>query len=501
MNTVNTQAEVVMSSTHVDVLIIGAGISGIGAAYHLQKHCPDKSYAIIEERSAVGGTWDLFRYPGIRSDSDMYTFGFNFKPWTSSKTIAPGDEIREYIAEAASENGIDKHIVFERKVVSTSWCSKTALWTTQVENLASGEIEEFTSRLFYSCAGYYNYSEGFTPEFKNAASFSGQLVHPQHWPQDLDYTDKNIVVIGSGATAITLVPALAQSAAKVTMLQRSPTYMASRPSEDALSNLLRRVLPAKLAYSINRWRSVMFGIVTYRLAKAKPERLKHYLIGQLKKALGSEFDVKKHFTPSYKPWDQRICAVTDGDLFEAINNGSADVVTDHIESFNSSGIALKSGQELKADIIVTATGLKAELLQGFKITVDNAVINPADHYCYKGMMLSGLPNFVLSMGYTNASWTLKSDLVSEYVCRILKHMDKQQHDFFMPALPTTPLDDEPIVDFSSGYITRALKMMPKQAKQKPWKLHQNYILDRITLGYTSVNDDCMTFNKRGAKPA
>lgn len=489
-----------MSSTHVDVLIIGAGISGIGAAYHLQKHCPEKTYAIIEGRSAMGGTWDLFRYPGIRSDSDMYTFGFNFKPWTSAKTIAPGKEIREYIEEAANENGIAKHIVFNHKAISTNWCSDTALWTTQVENLVSGETAVFTSRLFYSCAGYYNYDSGYTPAFKNAASFSGQLVHPQHWPEDLDYADKNVVVIGSGATAITLVPALAQAAAKVTMLQRSPTYMASRPSEDALSNTLQRALPAKMAYSINRWRSILFGIITYRLAKAMPNKLKTYLIDQLQKALGSEFDVKKHFTPSYKPWDQRICAVTDGDLFDAINNGLADVVTDHIESFNPHGITLSSGQELKADIIVTATGLKAELLQGFKITVDNAVINPSDHYCYKGMMLSGIPNFVFSMGYTNASWTLKSDLVGEYLCRILKHMDKKQQDSFTPTLPATPLDAEPLVDFSSGYITRAQELMPKQGSQKPWKLYQNYILDRITLGHSSINDDCMIFNTRGIKP-
>jgi len=490
-----------MSSTHVDVFIIGAGISGIGAAYHLQKHCPDKSYAIIEGRSAVGGTWDLFRYPGIRSDSDMYTFGFNFKPWTSPKTIAPGEDIRQYIEEAANENGITKHIVFEHKAVSTNWCSETALWTTQVKDLASGELREFTSRVFYSCSGYYNYDAGFTPEFKNLTAYTGEFIHPQHWPQDLDYANKNIVVIGSGATAITLVPTLAKTAAKVTMLQRSPTYIASRPAEDAIANHLRRLLPAKMAYSLSRWKSILFGMITYRLAKTNPAKIKRYLITQIKETLGSEFDVKKHFTPSYNPWDQRVCLVPDGDLFDAINDGSAEIVTDHIESFNPTGITLKSGQTLEADIVVSATGLKAELFQGCQISIDHVVVNPAESHCYKGMMLSGLPNFVFSMGYTNASWTLKSDLVGEYFCRLLKYMDKKQQDYFLPTLPETPLDDEPFVDFSSGYIARAQKLMPKQASQKPWKLYQNYILDRITLGHSSVNDDCMTFNKRGVKPA
>ena len=482
-----------MKSKHVDVLIIGAGISGVGAAYHLQKHCPDKTYAIIEARAAVGGTWDLFRYPGIRSDSDMYTFGFKFKPWVSPKAISPGADIREYVNEAASENGIDQNIQFGQKVVAANWCSSTARWTSQVKDLATGVIEEVTSNFFFSCGGYYNYEQGYTPDFEGTESFAGQIVHPQHWPQDLDYAGKKVIVIGSGATAVTLVPTMAKTAAGVTMLQRSPTYIASRPEQDALANTLRRYLPAKLAYGISRWKSVLLGMYTYKLSKRKPELVKKHIIGGIKAFLGADYDVEKHFTPSYKPWDQRVCLVPDGDLFKAIKNGSAVMVTDHIDSFTPTGIKLKSGEELSADIIVTATGLKAEMFSGMQLSVDNSVVNPADSFCYKGMMLSGLPNFAFSMGYTNASWTLKSDLVGEYVCRLINHMDKHGSDYCTPLVPAKGIAEEPMMDFTSGYVLRALDQMPKQGTAKPWKLHQNYILDRLSLGMGSVVDDCIDF--------
>lgn len=490
-----------METAHVDVLVIGAGISGIGAAYYLQKHCPDKTYAIIEARAAVGGTWDLFRYPGIRSDSSMYTFGFKFKPWVSPKAISPGEDIRQYVNEAATENGIDKHIEFGHKVVAANWCSNSARWTSQVKDLATGEIQEVTSNFFFSCGGYYNYEQGYAPEFKGRGSFSGQVVHPQHWPQDLDYAGKNVIVIGSGATAVTLVPTLAKTAAKVTMLQRSPTYIVSNPEQDTFANTLRRYLPAKLAYSISRWKGILLGMYTYRLAKRKPEDVKKFIVNGIKEHLGDDYDVDKHFTPRYNPWDQRLCLVPDGDLFRAIKNGSATVVTDNIESFTPAGIKLQSGEELSADIIITATGLNAEMFSGLQLSVDNSVINPADTFCYKGMMLSGLPNFAFSIGYTNASWTLKSDLVGEYVCRLLNHMESKGCDYCTPVVPAEGLEEEPMMDFTSGYVLRAREQMPKQGKAKPWKLYQNYILDRLSLGRGSVVDDCMHFGRANGTAA
>ena len=492
-----------MHTSHVDVLIIGAGISGIGAAYHLQKHCPGKTYAIVEARDAVGGTWDLFRYPGIRSDSDMYTFGFNFKPWNSAKAISPGDEIREYVTEAATENGIDKHIEFGHKVIATNWCSKTARWHSTVKDLKSGDLQVVTSHFFFSCGGYYNYEQGYTPEFPNQAAFTGPVIHPQHWPQDLDYAGKKIIVIGSGATAVTLVPTLAATAAGVTMLQRSPTYIASRPAEDALANKLRARLPQKLAYGISRWKNILMGMFIFRYARKNPGKFKHFLLGEVRKLLGPDFDVKKHFSPDYKPWDQRICLVPDADLFEAINKGTANVVTDHIKAFTPTGIELQSGEHLTADIIVTATGLNAELFSGLQLSVDETVIKPNDTFVYKGMMLSGLPNFAFTVGYTNASWTLKSDLVGEYVCRLLNHMDSTGADYCMPMLPKQGLVEEPMMDFNSGYVLRSADKMPRQGNLKPWKLYQNYVLDKITLGMGSVTDDSMTFGhaKAAAKDA
>ncbi len=484
-----------MKTTRVDVLIVGAGISGIGAAYHLQQHCPDQSYAIIEARSAVGGTWDLFRYPGIRSDSDMFTFGFKFKPWVAPKSISPGEDIRRYVNEAATENGIDKHIRFGRKVVAANWDSTSATWTARVRDLATDELEEVTSKFFFSCGGYYNYEEGYNPEFKGRESFTGRVVHPQHWPADLDYAGKNIIVIGSGATAVTLVPTLARTAARVTMLQRSPTYIVSRPEQDALANKLRRYLPARLAYALSRWKNILLGMYFYQAARRHPERARAFITDGVKAALGPGYDVEKHFTPRYQPWDQRVCLIPDGDLFRAIRDGSVVMVTDHIDTFTPGGIRLRSGRELNADIIVTATGLKAEIFSGMQLSVDDTVITPADCFTYKGMMLSGLPNFAFSMGYSNASWTLKSDLVAEYVCRLINHMKRKGYDYCVPQVPEEGLEEESIMALNSGYVLRARDQMPKQGTVRPWKLYQNYILDRFTLACGPVADDCLHFGR------
>jgi monooxygenase len=483
-----------IKTSEVDVLIIGAGISGIGTAYHLQKHCPTKSYAIIEARSEVGGTWDLFRYPGIRSDSDMYTFGFNFKPWRSPKAISPGQDIKHYISEAATENGIDKNILFEHKVLAANWNSASAKWHTEIQNIKTGECYQFISHFFFSGAGYYNYDNGYTPDFKGIENFSGEVIHPQHWPQNLSYAGKNVVVIGSGATAVTIVPAMATTAGHVIMLQRSPTYIASRSEQDVFANVMRRYFPAKLAYSLSRWNKILQGMFMYSMARRRPESAKKAIRDGVIDALGEDYPIDKHFKPNYQPWDQRACLVPNGDLFNAIKNGSASVVTEHIDTFTATGITLQSGEELTADIIVTATGLNLEILSSFELSVDNKPFNVADSYCYKGMMLSGLPNFAFSMGYTNASWTLKSDLVGQYVCRLINYMDKHQHHYCQPVLPINGIEAEPFINFTSGYITRALDKMPKQGRNKPWRLNQNYILDRMSLSYESVVDDNIVFS-------
>ena len=485
-----------MSNLQVDVLIIGAGISGVSAAYHLQKYSPDRSYTIVEARSRMGGTWDLFKYPGIRSDSDMYTFGFKFKPWVEPEAIAPGDKIQAYIDEAASENGIKKNIRFGQKLIAANWDSATCRWTSRIQDMQTDEIQVITSLFFYSCGGYYSYEQGYSPEFKGSENFLGTIVHPQHWPQDLDYSSKKVVVIGSGATAVTLVPAMAKTAAHVTMLQRSPSYVVSRPLRQDFAIKLNKWLPAKLAYSVNRWKNILLGMYFFRLSKNKPDAIKKFIIDGVRQELPEGYDVAKHFTPDYKPWDQRVCSVTDADLFESISDGSATMVTDHIDSFTTTGIKLKSGDELEADIIITATGLKLEMFSGMEISVDEVPLKTADCFVYKGMMLSGVPNFVYSVGYTNASWTLKSDLVGKYVSRLLNHMKRTNSAVCVPVVPAEGLQPEPIIDFKSGYVLRAQDEMPKQASQKPWRLYQNYILDRITLGGASVVDDSISFKQR-----
>lgn len=487
-----------------DVLIVGAGLSGVGAAVHLQTDCPDRSYVILEGREAIGGTWDIFRYPGIRSDSDMYTLGYAFKPWTQAKAIADGPSILRYIRETAQEYGVEDHIRFGHKVRRASWSSDEAVWTVEAERL-DGSVAQIRCNFLFLCGGYYSYEGGYSPDFPGADRFAGRIVHPQAWPEDLDYAGKRVVVIGSGATAVTLVPEMAKTAAHVTMLQRSPTYVVSRPAEDRFANWLRAKLPAKLAYGLIRWRNVLFGMWFFRLARNKPEQVKRRIIDMVREQLGPDYDVETHFTPRYNPWDQRLCLVPDADLFDAIRSGSAEVVTDHIETFTEAGVALKSGRELPAEIIVTATGLNLEVMNGIALSVDGQVVEPAKTYSYKGMMYSGVPNLASAFGYTNASWTLKCDLTCDYVCRLLNHMKATGLRQATPRLGEGEMVEEPWLDFSSGYVQRSIDRFPKQGSQTPWKLHQNYALDLMNLRYSRLEDGVMEFSNpapsRTAEPA
>jgi cation diffusion facilitator CzcD-associated flavoprotein CzcO len=479
---------------HFNVLIVGAGLSGIGAGYHLQTECPGKSYVILEGRDAIGGTWDLFRYPGIRSDSDMYTLGYNFRPWREAKAIADGPSILQYVRDTARENGIDKKVRFHHRVMRAQWSSEEARWIVEAERSDTNEPLQFSCNFLFMCSGYYDYANGYLPEFPNADAFAGKLIHPQHWPDNLDYEGKRVVVIGSGATAVTLAPAMAEKAAHVTMLQRSPTYIVSRPSEDTLANSLRQKLPAMLAYQITRWKNVLLGMWFFRLARRKPEKVKAGIIGLIHKQLGPDYDVATHFTPRYNPWDQRLCLVPDGDLFREINAGRMSIVTDHIERFTQSGIKLKSGEELQADIIVTATGLQMKLFSGLEVSVDGTRIDLAKTMSYKGMMFSGVPNFAAAFGYTNASWTLKADLTCEYVCRLLRYMDRRGYRQCMPKRDPS-VAELPWLDFTSGYVQRALHQLPRQGAKKPWRLYQNYARDLMALRFGSVKDGAMQFSK------
>lgn len=482
-----------MVTEHFDVLIVGAGLSGIGAAYHLQTNCPGKTYAILEGREAIGGTWDLFRYPGIRSDSDMYTLGYSFKPWREAKAIADGPSILNYVRETARENGIDRHIRFNHQVKRALWSSADAAWTVEAEVGPRKERVRLTCNFLFMCSGYYDYAGGYMPEFPGAERFQGRIIHPQQWPEDLDYGGRKVVVIGSGATAVTLVPEMAKTAGHVVMLQRSPTYVVSRPAEDAWANWLRARLPARLAYGLTRWRNVLFGMLFYNLARKKPEKTKARIIEMVRQQLGPDYDVETHFTPRYNPWDQRLCLVPDADLFEAIKAGQASVVTDQIETFTERGVKLRSGQELEADIIVAATGLKLQLLSGLEVVVDGRRIDMAKTMTYKGMMYGGVPNLASAFGYTNASWTLKCDLTCEYVCRLLHHMDRTGTRQCMP-MPDPSVQEAPWLDFTSGYVQRAIDQFPKQGTRKPWKLHQNYALDLLALRFGSVDDGVMVFS-------
>ena len=476
-----------------DVIIVGAGLSGIGAAHHLQKRSPDRSYVILEGRDAIGGTWDLFRYPGIRSDSDMHTLGYAFKPWTQAKAIADGPSILEYVRETAREGDIDRHIRFNTKVVRADWDSDTARWT--VETTTPDGPRTFTANFVLMCSGYYDYSGGHRPTWDGEDEFKGEIVHPQHWPESLDYTGKRVVVIGSGATAVTLVPAMTDKAAHVTMLQRSPSYVVARPGVDAMANTLRKRLPHMLAYQIIRWRNVLMGMLMFRVMRAKPQKWNKTFIDLVKGHMGPDYDVETHFTPKYNVWDQRLCLVPDSDLFEALKGGKADVVTDTIERFTATGIRLSSGKELAADVIVTATGLKLIPVGGMEMSVDGRMVHPGETLGYKGMMFSDVPNMAAVFGYTNASWTLKADLTSEYVCRLLNHMRRTRTDTVTPVGPSTPVEEQPWLDFSSGYVQRSLGLFPKQGDAAPWKLHQNYALDMMALRFGKLEDGALTFSK------
>ena len=454
-----------MENEILDVLIVGAGLSGIGAAVHLTKRCPGKSFAIVEGRERLGGTWDLFRYPGIRSDSDMYTLGFNFKPWTARKAIADAPSILNYLDETVAEYGLGEKIRFNRKVVDASWSSEEALWTVTLAH-GDGAHSTIKCNFLHMCSGYYDYQQGHDPDFPGKADFAGTIVHPQFWPEDLDYAGKKVVVIGSGATAVTLIPSMAETAAHVTMLQRSPTYIVSRPGEDKWALRLRKFLPAKLAYLLTRWKNVLMGLFMFNLARKKPAAFKGRLLEMVREEMGPDVDMT-NFTPSYNPWDQRLCLVPDSDLFDSIKSGKASIVTDHIETFTKDGIRLKSGKMLEADIIVTATGLKMLTGGSAAISVDGQPVNFGEKINYKGVMFSGIPNFGMTMGYTNASWTLKADLTSEYVCRLINYMDKNGTPIATPTLPAgESMETEPMLDFSSGYVQRAIKDLPKQGRSQ-----------------------------------
>ncbi len=483
---------------HVDVLIVGAGLSGIGAACHLQRECPERSIAIVEARDAIGGTWDLFRYPGIRSDSDMFTLGYSFKPWRGARAIADGGSIREYIREAATEHRLAPSIHMGRRVVSAAWSSEQARWTVEIEEVASGERVSVTCAFLFGCTGYYRYDEGYTPRFEGAERFAGELAHPQHWPEDLDYDGKRVVVIGSGATAVTLVPAMAPRAAHVTMLQRSPSYVLSLPSHDPLAALVRRVFSERRAYSLLRWKNVLIALALFKLSRRAPRLMRRLLRRGVESRLPAGYDVDTHFNPRYDPWDQRLCFVPDGDLFEAISSGRASIATGQIESFTEHGLRLVDGTELEADVIVTATGLNLLALGGIELAVDGRPVELSATIGYKGMMLSGVPNLALTLGYTNASWTLKADLVAEYACRLLNHMREGGYDRAMPVAPDPSLPTLPFLDLKSGYVQRSIDQLPRQGAVAPWRLNQNYPLDVRLLRRGPLQDAGIEFARVAA---
>jgi len=473
---------------HFDVIVVGAGISGISAGYHLGERRADRSYLVLEARDDLGGTWDLFRYPGIRSDSDMYTLGFRFYPWSGDQAIADGDAILSYLHDTVQRFGIDRHIRFGHQVRRARWDSERAQWEVEAVERSTGRALRFTCGFLFMCSGYYAYEQGHTPEFEGIERFAGQVVHPQQWTDDIDVAGKRVVVIGSGATAVTLVPALAGIAAHVTMLQRSPSYVVSLPAIDTLARGLHRVLPDAWAHGVVRWRNVLRGTVMYALSRRAPGVVKRLLKRGVRQALGPDYDVDTHFSPRYDPWDQRLCVVPDGDLFEAIASGQASVVTDHIECFTEQGLRLRSGQELPADVVVTATGLQMRLLGGIELWVDGEVIDPAEHVAYKAMMLSDVPNLALTFGYTNASWTLKADLTSEYVCRLLDHMERAGYRQAVPRRHDASVSEVPFVGLSSGYVQRAKSLMPKQGTRAPWRLRQSYLFDLLALRHGAVDD-------------
>ncbi|CAA0102081.1 Putative FAD-containing monooxygenase MymA [BD1-7 clade bacterium] len=481
-----------------DIIIIGAGLSGIGAACHFKRHCPGKRVRILEARENMGGTWDLFRYPGIRSDSDMFTLGYNFKPWTDSKAIADGESILEYIRETAKEHRIDESIEYGCKVRAMNWCSRSSRWTLTVDT--DEGPQEYQSQFVLSCTGYYDYEAGYEPAYPEKDVYQGQFIHPQFWPEDFDYAGKKVVVIGSGATAVTIVPAMADKAAQVTMLQRSPSYMIAMPTEDKMLNGLYRFLPEKLAYMLGRGRNILINWLGYKYMRAFPAQGRGFLLKMAKKALPADFDMK-HFSPSYNPWDERLCAVTDGDMFEAISQGKVAIETDHIARFVETGIELKSGKVLEADAVVSATGLNLKVMSGIAITVDDQPYDITQKMYYKGILFEDLPNLGMVFGYTNASWTLKSDLISEYFCRLINHMSANGYTQVKPVNSDKSMAWIPFVDMSSGYIKRAESIIPKQGAQYPWRLHQNYVRDLFNSRFGKLVDEQLEFSKATDKPA
>ena len=491
-----------MTSEYVDVVVVGAGLSGIGAGYHLQTMSPDRSYVILEGRESLGGTWDLFRYPGVRSDSDMHTLGFSFKPWTEAKSIADGPSILKYLKQTVAQFGIDKHIRYGQLVTKAQWLTDDALWTVTSTNKATGATNTYTCSFLFMCSGYYSYKKGHTPEFPGRERFKGTIVHPQEWPTDLDYAGKRVVVIGSGATAVTIVPSMADKAAHVTMLQRSPTYMVSRPDHDVLANRMRKVLPPKVAYNLTRFKNTWRQQLVYNKTRTDPDKVKQLLLGGIKMELGAEYDIAKHFTPAYNPWDQRLCLVPNGDFFKAMREGKASVVTDHIASFTETGIQLASGEHLDADIIVTATGLELVTLGEMDFIVDGNQVDFAKTWTYKGFAYSDIPNLASTFGYINASWTLRSDLTAEYVCRLLNHMRKKGVAQCTPRLreQDRSMKERPWIDgFSSGYMQRMMHRMPRQGDHEPWINPQNYRRDKKMFKHSPIDDGVMQFSKQSAR--
>jgi cation diffusion facilitator CzcD-associated flavoprotein CzcO len=485
-------------SEHADVIIVGAGLSGIGLAHHLQESFPGKSYVILEAREAIGGTWDLFRYPGVRSDSDMFTLGYRFRPWTGDKAITDGPSVLRYVRDTAAEAGIDRHIRFGHRVIRAEWSGETARWTVTAQGSA-GTVT-LTCAFLAMCSGYYRYDHGYQAELPGLGNFRGQVVHPQFWPADLDYAGKRVVVVGSGATAVTIVPAMAETAAHVTMLQRSPSYVVSLPSEDVVARLLRRLLGQRRAYAAARWKNALQGTVVYELSQRRPQLMRKFLRGMAVRQLPDGYDVDTHFNPSYKPWDQRMCIVPDGDLFRVIRDGRASVATGRIATFTEHGVRLESGEELDADIVVTATGLQLIAFGGAELSVDGKPVALPETMAYKGMMLSGIPNFAFTVGYTNASWTLKADLVSAFVCRLLRHMDNGGYDVCVPVNEDPGLARRPLLNFSAGYVLRSIDQFPRAGDRAPWRLGMSYFHDYVTLRHRPVSDGVMQFS-RLARPS
>jgi cation diffusion facilitator CzcD-associated flavoprotein CzcO len=478
---------------HLDVLVVGAGLSGVGAGCHLETRCPGKSYAILEARDSIGGTWDLFRYPGVRADSDMYTLGYAFRPWREAKAIADGSSILSYVKETARDYGVDRKIRTGHRVVRAEWSTADARWTVEVERGGTGETVRLTCGFLFMCTGYYRYDAGYTPDFPGTERFKGQIVHPQFWTDDVEHAGKRVVVVGSGATAVTLVPTMARTAQHVTMLQRSPSYVVSLPAEDSLANLARRFLPPKAAYSVVRWKNVLVTMLVFQLSRRRPSAMKAWIRKGVESRLPAGYDVDTHFGPRYNPWDQRMCLVPDGDLFDSISDGSASVVTDTIETFTETGLRLGSGAELEADLVVTATGLDLLALGGMEIAVDGRDVEIPRTMGYKGMMLSGVPNLAISIGYTNASWTLKCDLTCEYVCRLLTYMDEHRYRRATPENHDPSVAEVPFIDFTSGYVVRAIDRFPRQGSKAPWRLYQNYARDIVSLRHGKLEDGALIF--------